>query len=75
MTDLLREHDIPLRRAHSLRVYLFGAMWGPAVDHELLCFGAVFHDLGLAAKYRRIAGGAKWQDLSDTRHLSQGAGG
>jgi HD domain len=55
-TDLLREHGTPLLLAHSLRVYLFGAIRGRhrglAVDHELLYFGAVFHDLGLTAKYR-----------------------
>ena len=42
--------------AHSLRVYLFGALRGRhrglTVDHELLYFGAVFHDLGLTANYR-----------------------
>src|ERR1700759_4523333 len=55
-TDLLREHGTPLLLAHSLRVYLFGAIRGRhrglAVDHELLYFGAGFHDLGLTAKYR-----------------------
>jgi HD domain len=55
-TDLLREHGTPLLLAHSLRVYLFGAIRGRhrglAVDHELLYFWAVFHDLGLTAKYR-----------------------
>ena len=55
-TELLREHGTPLLFAHSLRVYLFGALRGRhqglAVDHELLYFGAVFHDLGLTAKYR-----------------------
>ena len=55
-TDLLREHGTPLLFAHSLRVYLFGAIRGRhrgwAVDHELLYLGAVFHDLGLTAKYR-----------------------
>jgi hypothetical protein len=55
-TDLLREHGTPLLFAHSLRVYLFGAIRGRhrgwAVDHELLYFGAVFHDLGLTARYR-----------------------
>jgi hypothetical protein len=55
-TELLREHGTPLLFAHSLRVYLFGAIRGRsrglAVDHELLYFGAVFHDLGLTAKYR-----------------------
>jgi hypothetical protein len=55
-TDLLREHGTPLLLAHSLRVYLFGAIRGRhrglTVDHELLYFGAVFHDFGLTAKYR-----------------------
>jgi HD domain len=55
-TELLREHGTPLLFAHSLRVYLFGAIRGRSrglsVDHELLYFGAVFHDLGLTAKYR-----------------------
>ena len=54
-TELLREHGTPLLFAHSLRVYLFGAIRGRhrglTVDHELLYFGAVFHDLGLTAKY------------------------
>ena len=55
-TELLREHGTPLLFAHSLRVYLFGAIRGRhrnlEVDHELLYFGAVFHDLGLTPKYR-----------------------
>src|SRR6201985_355820 len=55
-TDLLREHGTPLLFAHSLRVYLFGAIRGRhrklTVDHELLYFGAIFHALGLTAKYR-----------------------
>src|SRR6516225_7131831 len=55
-TDLLREHCTPLLLAHSLRVYLFGALRGRhrglTVDHELLYIGAVFHDLGLTARYR-----------------------
>jgi HD domain len=55
-TDLLREHGTELLFAHSLRVYLFGAIRGRHLgltfDHELLYCGAVFHDLGLTAKYR-----------------------
>ncbi len=55
-TDVLREHGTELLVAHSLRVYLFGAIRGChrglTFDHELLYFGAVFHDLGLTAKYR-----------------------
>src|SRR3954462_4850833 len=55
-TDLLREYGTSLLFAHSLRVYLFGALRGRSrglkVDHELLDFGAVFHALGLTPKYR-----------------------
>ena len=55
-TELLWEHGSPLLLTHSLRVYLFGAIRGRhrnlKVDHELLYIGAVFHDLGLTAKYR-----------------------
>jgi len=55
-TELLREHGTALLFAHSLRVYLFGGIRGRhrglTVDHELLYLGAVFHDLGLTAKYR-----------------------
>jgi hypothetical protein len=55
-TDLLREHGTELLFAHSLRVYLFGAIRGIhrglTFDQELLYFGAVFHDLGLTTKYR-----------------------
>jgi hypothetical protein len=55
-TDLLREHGTALLLAHSLRVFLFGAIRGRhrgfSIDDELLYFGAVFHDLGLTAKYR-----------------------
>src|SRR5262245_9106196 len=54
-TGLLREYGTPLLFAHSLRVYLFGALRGRhrglTVDHELLYLGAVFHDLGLTPKY------------------------
>jgi len=55
-TGLLREYGSPLLFAHSLRVYLFGAIRGRhrklTVDHELLYFGAILHDLGLTARYR-----------------------
>lgn len=54
--DLVREHGIPLLVAHSQRVYLFGAIQGRhrgwAIDHELFYVGAMFHDMGLTAKYR-----------------------
>src|SRR5258708_11296068 len=55
-TGLLREHGTALLLGHSLRVYLFGAIRGRhrglTFDDELLYFGAVFHALGLTARYR-----------------------
>ena len=55
-TDLVREYGTPLLLAHSLRVYLFGAIQGRSrgwtIDHELFYVGAVFHDFGLTPKYR-----------------------
>ena len=55
-TELLRQFGTPLLFAHSLRVYLFGAIRGRhrkwKVDHELLYVGAIFHDLGLTPRYR-----------------------
>jgi hypothetical protein len=67
-TGLLREHGTPLLCAHSLRVFLFGVLRGRhrrlTVDHELLYFGAVFHDLGLTAKY----GSPDLEEADRTRH-------
>jgi hypothetical protein len=55
-TDVVREYGTPLLLAHSLRVYLFGAIQGRQrgwnFDHELFYVGAMFHDLGLTPKYR-----------------------
>jgi hypothetical protein len=59
-TNQVREFGTPLLFAHSLRVYLFGALRGRKrglkVDHELLYLGAVFHDLGLTPKFMRCCG-------------------
>ena len=54
--DVACEHGAPLLLAHSLRVYLFGAIQargrGWELDHELFFVGSMFHDLGLTARYR-----------------------
>jgi HD superfamily phosphodiesterase len=56
-TELVRDVASPLIFHHSRRVYLFGALRGREqglhYDPELLYVGAMFHDLGLTAKYRR----------------------
>ncbi|GAA3101584.1 HD domain-containing protein [Pseudonocardia yunnanensis] len=57
-TELVREAATPLVYHHSRRVYLFGSLRGFAqglrFDPELLYVGAMFHDLGLTSKYRRM---------------------
>jgi len=57
-TELVREAATPLVFNHSRRVFLFGALRGREqgldFDPELLYIGAMFHDLGLTEKYRRI---------------------
>jgi HD superfamily phosphodiesterase len=57
-TELVRESASRLIFHHSRRVYLFGALRGREqglrYDPELLYVGAMFHDLGLTEKYRRI---------------------
>ncbi|MFF0339733.1 HD domain-containing protein [Kribbella sp. NPDC004875] len=54
-TELVRDAASPLLYDHSRRVFLFGSLRaeGLAYDPELLYVGALFHDLGLTARYRR----------------------
>ncbi|MDR3615186.1 MAG: HD domain-containing protein [Candidatus Obscuribacterales bacterium] len=55
ITDLVRETESELLFNHSSRVYQFGliagAQRGLKFDRELLYAGAMFHDMGLTAKY------------------------
>jgi hypothetical protein len=55
ITALVRETESDLLFNHSSRVYQFalmaGAQRGLKFDHELLYAGAMFHDMGLTAKY------------------------
>lgn len=57
-TELVREFATPLIFDHSRRVFIFGALRGKqdgiAYDPELLYVGAMFHDLGLTEKFRRV---------------------
>src|SRR5258708_32916552 len=56
-TELVRRDSTPLLFDHSRRVFLFATLKGRyrkiEADPELLYVGAMFHDLGLAARYRR----------------------
>jgi HD domain len=54
-TQLVRDTETDLLFHHSNRVFLFGALAGERkqlkYDAELLYIGAMFHDMGLMAKY------------------------
>ncbi|GAA1386827.1 HD domain-containing protein [Kitasatospora putterlickiae] len=56
-TELVRDAASPLLFDHSRRVFLFGALRGAEqgldFDPELLYVGAMFHDLGLTARFAR----------------------
>jgi len=56
VTALIRETEDDLLFDHSRRVFLFGALQGQRrglqPDLELLYVGAMFHDIGLTARYR-----------------------
>jgi HD domain len=56
LTQLIRDTETDLLFHHSTRVYLFGALTGKRrsmkFDPELLYVGAMFHDMGLAERYR-----------------------
>jgi len=55
-TELVRDTESELLFLHSMRVYGWGALAGRrkglAFDPELLYVGAMFHDLGLAGRFR-----------------------
>lgn len=54
-TELIRSAEDDVLFHHSRRVFLFGALHGRRLglqpDPELLYVGAMFHDLGLTARY------------------------
>jgi hypothetical protein len=55
ITEFVKDTESPLLFHHSSRVYHFGALAGKhrglPFDPELLYAGAMFHDVGLVAKY------------------------
>lgn len=56
-TELVRDTESELLFLHSMRVYAWGALAGRrkglTFDPELLYVGAMFHDLGLAGRFRQ----------------------
>jgi HD superfamily phosphodiesterase len=60
VTALIRDAEDDLLFDHSRRVFLFGALQGRRrglqPDLELLYAGAMFHDIGLTARYRTSTG-------------------
>jgi hypothetical protein len=77
-TELVREVTDDLVYHHSRRVYLFGVLQGRrrglSFDPELLYIGAMFHDLGLAERFR--AGGRRFEvdGANEARRFLQGYG-
>jgi hypothetical protein len=57
ITEYIRDTEDELLFNHSRRVFLFGALQGHRrglqPDPELLYAGAMFHDIGLTADYRK----------------------
>ena len=57
ITEYIRDTEDELLFNHSRRVFLFGALQGHRrglqPDPELLYAGAMFHDIGLTAEYRK----------------------
>ncbi|QET03971.1 HD domain-containing protein (plasmid) [Cupriavidus pauculus] len=55
-TQLIRDTESEMLFAHSVRVYLWGAMIGrrraQSFDLEMLYIAAMFHDIGLTDQYR-----------------------
>lgn len=55
VTEFIRDTESPLLFHHSVRVYFWGAMTGKRrgmiFDPELLYTAAMFHDIGLTARY------------------------
>jgi hypothetical protein len=55
-TELVHDTESPLLFNHSTRVYYFGSLAGKRqglkFDPELLYIAAMFHDMGLTARYR-----------------------
>lgn len=55
-TQLIRDTESEMLFAHSVRVYLWGAMIGRrralSFDPEMLYIAAMFHDVGLTDRYR-----------------------
>jgi HD domain-containing protein len=74
-TDLIRETTSPLIYHHSRRVFWWGSLQGRnrglSFDPELLYIGAMFHDVGLNAEFRR--GGRRFEvdSADEARHFLQ----
>lgn len=80
-TQLVRDTESELLFLHSMRVYAWGALAGArkglAFDPELLYVGAMFHDLGLSARFRdstlrfEVDGANAARDFLQTRGIPE----
>ena len=77
-TDLVRAATTDLVYHHSRRVYFWGSLQGRnrglSYDPELLYIGAMFHDLGLGAKYRGSGRRFEVDGADEARRFLQGHG-
>ncbi|AXI76547.1 HD domain-containing protein [Peterkaempfera bronchialis] len=77
-TELVRETTDDLIYHHSRRVYWFGALQGRnrglSFDPELLYLGAIFHDLGLGAKFHGSGRRFEVDSADEARRFLQSRG-
>ncbi|MDF2470788.1 MAG: hypothetical protein K0Q61_3160, partial [Rhodococcus erythropolis] len=77
-TELVRDTASELLFHHSRRVFLFGSLQGARLglqaDPELLYVGAMFHDLGLTAKFRDSTSRFELDSADEARRFLTGYG-
>ncbi|KGM33188.1 HD domain-containing protein [Inquilinus limosus] len=78
VTQLVRDTESDLLFHHSTRVYFWGALAGKrkglAFDPELLYVAAMFHDIGLTARYRDSQLRFEVDGANDAREFLRGHG-
>jgi hypothetical protein len=82
VTEFIRDTESDLLFHHSARVYLWGALTGQrtglSFDPELLYAAAMFHDIGLTARYENsqlrfeVDGANAARDFLRAHHISEG---
>ncbi|MEV0321498.1 HD domain-containing protein [Streptomyces sp. NPDC050658] len=77
-TELVRDTTSELIYHHSRRVFWFGSLQGArrglSFDPELLCIGAMFHDLGLGEAFRDSGHRFEVDGADEARRFLRGHG-